>query len=382
MKYRKFGRLDWQASVLGFGCMRLPLTDPEDSSSIDEERASAMIYHAIEQGVNYLDSAYGYHHQQSERFLGKALQGGWRERVHLATKSPIWILENEGDFEKKLDEQLEKLQTSAVDHYLLHGLGADSWEKVKRLSVLKYAQKALDDGRVHSLGFSFHDEYKVFKEIVDSFDWTFCQIQYNYMDIQNQAGRRGLRYAASKGLAVVVMEPLLGGKLVKAPPLVQKVWQGAPIQRTPADWALQWLWDQPEVTVVLSGMNTLQQVQENLAIADRSAVGSLTTSEKALVTKVRSIYKSLSPIPCTQCEYCLPCPHGIAIPRNFAIYNEGAMYDALDQARGAYLRWMRPEERASECQNCDECEPKCPQHILISEWMPKVHAVLGEGQAY
>lgn len=382
MKYRKFGNLDWQASVLGFGCMRLPLTNREDPTSIDEEQATEMLHYAIGQGVNYLDSAYGYHRGQSERFLGKALAGGWRERVHLATKSPIWLLENESDFEKKLDEQLGKLQTSTIDHYLLHGLGADSWEKVQRLNVLTYAQKAFADGRVRSLGFSFHDNYQVFKKIVDAFDWAFCQIQYNYMDVANQAGRRGLQYAAAKGLAVVVMEPLLGGKLVKAPEPIQAVWATARVQRSPADWALQWLWNQPEVTVVLSGMSHIQQVQENIASAGRAEAGSLSSAEKNLVTRVRAVYKTLSPIPCTQCEYCLPCPNGVNIPRNFGIYNDGAMYGTVNEARGAYQRWLDPNERASECENCDECEPKCPQHILISDWLPKVHAVLGEGQAY
>ena len=382
MNYRKFGKLDWQASALGFGCMRLPRTSPDDAASIDEERAEAMVHYAIEQGVNYFDSAYGYHRGESERFLGRALQGGWRQRIHLATKLPVWLVETSGDFDQKLDEQLERLKTSQIDHYLFHALGADSWEKVKRLKLLKEAQKALADGRIASLGFSFHDKYKVFKEIVDAFDWTFCQIQYNYMDIANQAGRRGLQYAAAKGLAVVVMEPLLGGRLVKPPAPVQAVWDKAEVRRSPADWALQWLWDQPEVTVVLSGMGAMPQVEENIASASRSAAGSLSSAEHSLVTRVRSIYRKLSPIPCTDCGYCLPCPNGVAIPRNFAIYNEGAMYGTLDDSRGAYQHWLKPEERASACENCDECEPKCPQHIMISEWMPKVHAVLGEGQPY
>lgn len=382
MKYRKFGKLDWSASVLGFGCMRLPRRDSQDPASIDEEQATEMVHTAIEQGVNYFDTAYFYHRSQSERFLGRALQGGWRQRVHVATKSPVGSVESADDFQAKLDEQLDRLQVSQIDHYLLHGLSADSWARVQRLDLLKEAQKALDDGRIASMGFSFHDSFKVFREIVDAFDWTFCQIQYNYMDVANQAGRRGLRYAAEKGLAVVVMEPLLGGRLVKAPPAVQAVWDTARTPRTPAEWGLQWLWDQPEVTVVLSGMSELVQVQENIASASRSEIGSLKPSEKNLVARARAVYRNLSPIPCTQCGYCIPCPHGVAIPRNFGIYNDGAMYAAAEGARGAYQYWMKAEDRAANCEACHECESKCPQHIPISEWMPKVHAVLGEGQPY
>jgi predicted aldo/keto reductase-like oxidoreductase len=222
----------------------------------------------------------------------------------------------------------------------------------------------------------------MFKTIVDGTDlWTLCQFQYNYMNEDYQAGTKGLKYAAEKGLAVVVMEPLLGGKLANPPQPVADMWQGATQSRTPVEWALQWLWNKPEVSVALSGMSTMQHVIENVDSASRSAIGRLTEQELALIAQVRDKYDELCPIPCTQCNYCMPCPNGVNIPRNFATFNNGAMYNAFDDARRRYGRG--PEEvRASACIQCRQCEELCPQDILISEWMPIVHAVLGEGQSY
>jgi predicted aldo/keto reductase-like oxidoreductase len=382
MKYRKFGKLDWQVSALGFGCMRLP-TIEDDSAKIDEPEATRMLHYAIDHGVNYVDTAYPYHGGNSERFVGRALQGGYREKVKLATKLPCWLVEGAGDFDKLLSEQLEKLQTDHVDFYLLHGLNENRWPKMRDLGVIEWAEKMIADGRIRYLGFSFHDVYDVFKEIVDARDWTFCQIQYNYMDIDYQAGVKGLQYAASKGMAVVVMEPLLGGALVDPPPQIQAMWDSAAKERSAADWAFQWLWSQPEVSVVLSGMSAMQHVEENLASADASGVGTLTEDELALVEQVRAKFDELCPIPCTQCEYCMPCPNGVNIPRNFKTYNGGLIYDKLDQSRGIY-RWLSQSMNAGadKCIQCLECEEKCPQSILISEWMPVVHEVLGEGKPY
>jgi len=381
MQYRRFGKLDWRVSALGFGCMRLP-TIGGDSARIDEPEASRMLAYAIEHGVNYLDTAYPYHGGNSELFLGRFLKSGYRDKIRLATKLPCWKVESPDDFDKLLNEQLGKLQTDHVDFYLLHGLNRDRWPKMRDLGVLRWAERAIADGRIGHLGFSFHDKFAVLQEIVDAYDWTFCQIQYNYMDIENQAGTKGLQYAASKGLAVVIMEPLLGGKLVNPPASVQAIWDTAPRKRTPADWALQWLWNQPEVSVVLSGMSTMKQVQENVASAETSGINTLTGPELALFDQVRARYTQLSPIPCTRCEYCMPCPNGVDIPRVFAIYNEGVMYDKPDVARGTYRQWVPAENQASACLACLECEEKCPQRIPISEWMPVVHQVLGEGKPY
>ena len=379
MQYRKFGKLDWKPSALGFGCMRLPTTDPEDRTSIDEDLATQMVRYAIDHGVNYIDTAYPYHSGESERFVGRVLQDGYREKVHLATKMPMWAVDSKEALDRIFNEQLEKLQTDYIDFYLFHGLRRSRWETVQQFDMLRWAEKALADGRIRHLGFSFHDDFDAFKMIVDATDlWTFCQIQYNYMDINNQAGTKGLRYAASKGLAVVIMEPILGGRLVNPPQSVQDLWDGAPIQRKPADWALQWLWNQPEVSVVLSGMSTMQHVTENVESASNSGVDILAAEELAIVDRVRAKYEELCPIPCTKCEYCLPCSVELKIPNLFDILNRATMYNKFDEARRRYER-MSDEEKASACIQCRECEDKCPQSIPISEWMIVVHDVLGEG---
>ncbi len=380
MQYRQFGKLDWRVSALGFGCMRLPTEGSE--SEIDEPEATRMLRYAIDQGVNYVDTAYRYHDGSSEPFLARALQDGYREKVRVATKLPSWLVEEEGDFDRYLDEQMENLQVDYLDFYLLHALRKDWWHKLRDLGVREWAEGAIADGRIGHLGFSFHDDYDVFKEIVDEYDWTFCQIQYNYMDVEHQAGLKGLQYAASKGMAVVIMEPLLGGKLVDPPESIQALWARADEDRSPADWALQWLWHQSEVSVVLSGMSEMAHVEENVASADRSAVGALTADDMAVIEAVREKYEALCPIPCTQCGYCMPCPNDVDIPTNFKTYNQGSMYDKVDIARKTYNQFIKEEKRASACIQCGECEDKCPQRISISEWMPRVHAVLGEDQPY
>jgi len=379
MNYRQFGSLDWKVSALGFGCMRFPTENGNEA--IDEAEAAKMLRYAIDHGVNYIDTAYPYHGGNSEPFLGRALQDGYRERVRLATKLPSWKIKERKDFDRYLNEQLERLQTDQIDFYLLHTLQEKWWYKLRDLGVLEWAEKAQRDGRIDHLGFSFHDEYEVFEEIVDAYDWALCQIQYNYMDIETQAGTKGLHYAASKDLAVVIMEPLLGGRLVNPPEPVQEIWDEAPTSRTPADWALQWLWHQPEVSVVLSGMSTMRHVEENVASADASSIGSLTEEEQEIIARVRERYEALCPIPCTQCNYCMPCPHGVDIPRNFGIYNRGAMYDKPDHARRSY-GFLDEAKRASACVACLECEDQCPQSIPISDWMVHVHEVLGEGAPY
>jgi predicted aldo/keto reductase-like oxidoreductase len=382
MQYRKFGKLDWKTSALGFGCMRLPVIDGK-GGNIDQYKTDEMIHTAIEAGVNYFDTAYVYHDQQSEVALGKSLQGSYREKVRIATKSPVWLIREPADFDRLLDEQLKRLQVDTIDFYLLHALNQGSWADVQRLDLLRRAEAARADGRIGAIGFSFHDNLETFKKIVDGYDnWDFCQIQYNYMNTAVQAGTEGLKYAAAKGLAVVIMEPLLGGKLALDLPATRPVWDSAAQKRTPADWALQWLWDQPEVSLVLSGMSTLPQVQENIRSAGTSRAGSLTPAELDLFPQVRDIINGLGPIPCTYCEYCLPCPNGVNIPRNFDVYNQVAMYDALEDRRFEYKRWIPDPEKAAACIQCDECLSKCPQQIAISSWLPVVEDVLGLNHDY
>jgi predicted aldo/keto reductase-like oxidoreductase len=392
MQYRKFGNLEWQASALGFGCMRLPFIN-RDYAHIDEPEATRMIHYAIDRGVNYLDTAYNYHHGNSESFLGRALQGGYREKIRLATKQFPLAIKTAEDFDRLLNEQLAKLQTDYVDFYLLHGMNRRWWPRLRDLGVLEWAEGAIADGRIRHLGFSFHDDLSTFKEIVDAYDrWVFCQIQHNYMDVAYQAGTEGLRYAASRGLAIVIMGPLLGGWLTGAPQPVQAIWETANRKRTPADWGLQWLWNQPEVSVVLSGMSSMQQVEENIASAEASRVGALTQEELALVDRVREEYRGLSPIRCNTCGYCLPCPNDVDIPYNFKLYNDGVMYERDNpvRARGWY-RFMadgyegdfhQARGQASLCVQCGECEEQCPQELPISILLPIVHRVLGEGESY
>ncbi len=377
MKYRTFGQLGWQVSALGFGAMRLP-TIAGDPAQIDEPEATRMIRYAIDRGVNYFDTAYPYHQGNSERFLGRALQDGYRERIRLATKMPTWMVKSADDFDRYLDEQLERLQTPCLDLYLLHGLRAERWQAVRDLGVREWAERKIAEGKFKRLGFSFHDSFEAFCQILDEYDsWAMCQIQYNYMDEQHQAGVRGLRLAAERGLAVVVMEPLRGGLLAGPPPAsVQAIWDSASVRRTPADWALRWLWNQPEVTVVLSGMNTFQQVAENIASAEQAAVGALSADELALIGRVRDQYRALTPIPCTDCRYCQPCPNNVAIPRVFEFYNIAIVYNALERARQGYMRWLREEERADRCLECGECESKCPQGICIIEWLQQADRLL------
>jgi len=373
MNYRKFGKLDWEVSALGFGCMRFPVIDG-NSARIDEKLSAEMLYLAIDQGVNYIDTAYPYHGGQSEGFVGRTLQGSYRDKVKLATKLPSWKIEKTADFDFYLNEQLDRLRTDRIDFYLFHALDQQNWQNIESKGVLSWAEKAREDGRITHLGFSFHDEYPVFKTIVDAYeDWDFCQIQYNYMDQKYQAGRKGLEYAAERGLAVVIMEPLRGGRLVEPPSAVQTIWDEADVQRSAAEWSLQWLWDQPQVSVVLSGMSALEQVQENLASASRSGIGLLTEDELKMVDQVKYTYEGLALIPCTQCNYCMPCPEGVDIPRILQIYNDGIMYDKFEGSKLEYNIWVPAEAKGNNCVVCRECEDQCPQDIPISDWMARIH---------
>jgi predicted aldo/keto reductase-like oxidoreductase len=296
MEYRTFGRLDWRVSALGFGCARFPTRNGKEfDPEIDEAEAIAMLRYAIDRGVNYVDTAAIYHGGNSETVVGRALQDGYRARVRLADKCPVWQLQSGDDFDRLLDGQLAKLQTSHIDFYLMHGLDTKHWATVQSLGLLARAEAAVADGRLGCLGFSFHDKFEVFQEIIDSYGgWAFCQFIFNFLDTEKEAGARGLAYAAAKGLAVVVMEPVQGGKIARPPDAVQEVWRGAAGGRSPAALALQWVWDHPEVAVALSGMSTMQQVMENVASAERSAAARLTADELALLGRVREAYRSLT----------------------------------------------------------------------------------------
>jgi uncharacterized protein len=376
MQYRRLGRTGCRVSALGFGCMRLPVIGGDDGR-IDEAHAARLLHGAIERGVNYVDTAYPYHQGGSEPFVGRALQGAWRQQVILATKLPSWRVEKTADFDKFLDEQLQRLRTDRIDCYLVHSLKADWWHKLVGLGVLEFLERALKDGRIRYAGFSFHDELDVFKQIVDAYDWHFCQIQYNYMDEETQAGTRGLDYAAGRGLGIVVMEPLRGGALAaKAPEDIRALWDTSPVRRTPAEWALRWIWDRPEIGVVLSGMNSRDQVEENCRIAHEGLPGSLLPAERELIGRVRDRYRERIQVPCTACGYCLPCPQGVNIPRIFALYNDGFIFGSHAWACIMYTQVSNAAEMASNCVACGQCEEACPQGIEIIAKLRQSHARL------
>jgi predicted aldo/keto reductase-like oxidoreductase len=328
--------------------------------------------------VNYVDTAYPYHGGQSEIVVGKALRDGYRDKVKLATKLPTWQITCAEDFDRLLDEQLKKLDTTHIDFYLLHALGKSRWhEFVLKYDLLGRAEAALADGRIRHLGFSFHDDFDAFEEIANGYDhWDFCQIQYNYMDTESQAGTRGLKLAAAKGLAVVVMEPLLGGRLADPPRDIRVTMESFAVRRSPAEWAFQWLWDQPEVTVVLSGMSDLRQVEENLRFAEASRIHAFNEADQALIARIRELYNARTVIPCTKCGYCMPCPNGVNIPGNFELFNYAHSFDDVASARFRYQFALAEAERSGSCIACGVCEEQCPQKIPIAEWMPKVSALL------
>lgn len=373
--------------MLGFGAMRLPLAGT-DRADVDEPEATRMVRYAIDHGVNYLDSAWGYHSGNSERILGRILKDGYRDRVRLATKLPARDIDTAQDFDRIFNEQLERLQTEKLDFYLLHGMNRYLWPKVRDLGILHWAEDKMAQGKFDHLGFSFHDNYETFKEIVDAYDnWTLAQIQYNYMDTdftgRRGPGRRGVEYAVDKGLALVIMEPLRGGNLAKRVPApIAEIFESAVHKRTPAEWGLLWVWNQPEISVVLSGMNTMEQVVENITIADHSEPGYLTTDELILIGKAREAYEKLSPIPCTGCNYCMPCPNSVEIPSIFRIYNETKFYENSQMGRNRYQGrgGLKEEERADRCLECGACMEVCPQNIPIPEWLKKAHFLLGTEQ--
>jgi predicted aldo/keto reductase-like oxidoreductase len=373
MKYRKFGKLDWEVSALGFGAMRLPI-HRGNSKNIDEPEAIKMIRHSIDNGVNYVDTAYPYHQGQSEYLVGKALKDGYREKVKLATKMPSWNINTYEDFDKYLNEQLEKLQTTYIDFYLLHALGKNYWPKLKELDVFEWAEKAKKDGRIEYLGFSFHDEYEVFNEILDDANkFTFCQIQLNYMDTEYQAGIKGLKLAAEKGLAVVIMEPIKGGKLAVTPPKeVQEIWDKTDSNRSPAEWALQWVWNHPEVSVVLSGMSIMKHVEENIEFADRSGPGILSNNELSIIEEVKLAYLNLGFVGCTACRYCMPCPHRVDIPTILGLYNEYYMSGQSDEVKKKYWEQINDKTHSSNCVSCGICEEQCPQTLPIRKFMGEI----------
>ena len=378
------GSLKWEVSALGFGCMRLP---PRKLNRLraETDKSIELIRYGIDLGINYIDTAWPYHLGDSEKILGKALKDGYREQVHLVTKLPMFIITNPNQFDSYLKTQMKRLQTDHIDAYLFHALNQGQFNKIKKLGLINKMENAKKEGLIDNIGFSFHDTLPVFKEIIDYYAWDITQIQYNYMDTSVQATSEGLSYAASKGIAVVVMEPLKGGTLVNPPREALSIMNSADRRRTPADWALQFLWNKPEVSVVISGMNSKKMIQENCESADNSGVNSLTKSEIDIINKLTEEFRKKIAVPCTACSYCMPCPQGVNIPQNFACLNNVKLeksrfrrimtrrtYRKLENKK-AKVSHTNPNGNAKLCNKCGVCVTKCPQKIEIPKELEKVN---------
>lgn len=388
MQYREFGSTGLKMSALGLGCMRLP-TVKFIPQKVDTKKAIKLIRSAIDMGVNYIDTAYLYHFGGSEKVLGIALQDGYREKVHLVTKLFMPMVRKEEDFDRFLNLQLERLKTDHVDTYLFHMLNKEYFEKLKKLKLIDKMLQAKSEGKIKYIGFSFHDTLPVFKEIVDFYDWDMVQIQYNYMDTAIQATTEGMKYAASKNMAVVIMEPVKGGQLANPPQEAKAVMAKSKVTRTAVDWALQYLWDLPEVSVVLSGMGSMKMLEENCNSADNSGINTLSIDDHATIDELVKIYRKNIIVPCTACQYCMNCPYGVNIPQNFALLNNVSMEKSL------LMKWLlkrsyrklakkpgklnhdKTNGYATLCTQCGACVPKCPQGINIPEELKKVDAALG-----
>ena len=371
MKYFDFN--GQKISRLGFGCMRFP-TDKD--GKIDEEQSLAMLHEAYQAGVNYYDTAWGYHDEGSEPFVGKFLSQIDRSKVFVATKLPCWLVKTRADMDTFLNAQLERLQTDHIDYYLLHALNKRTWKAMQELGVLEFLEAARASGKIRYIGFSFHDDYATFARIIEAWDWDFTQIMLNYLDTDYQAGLKGFRLAVSKNMGVISMEPLRGGKLVKqVPPEVEQVWEKAGNTQTPLERALTWVWDKPECTLLLSGMSTMQHVRENIALSQEAKANVLSDKDQLIYDKARKAYLGRIPYLCSECRYCLPCPYGVDIPANLGQYAEGMMFGDLEGNKEAYLSFVPEQARADQCVQCGECLSKCPQQIDIPKWMKTIKEI-------
>ena len=364
MKYRNFGKLGIQGSAFGLGCMRFNGA-PSGDSIIDEQKAISLIRRAIDGGVTYIDTAYVYLDKTSEIVVGKALRDGYREKVTIATKVPIEEVHNRADLEAVFAKELEKLQTDHIDFYLMHALNKKKWEAFKAIGAPEFFTDLKKEGKIRFKCFSFHGPYDEYEYIINDYDWDMVQIQYNFMDVENQAGTKGLELAGRLGIPVVIMEGLLGGRLSKAPDYVQSLYNAFPVKRTPVEWAFRWLCNHPEIATVLSGCNEAEQIDDNLRIFDTVEPGIMPKEELQLMDKVREAYLSRIKIGCTGCRYCMPCPNGVNIPDIFSVWNNQSLYNTNPKEDWGMKMILKHDQTAEHCVECGACEAACPQHLPI-----------------
>ena len=377
MKYRELGKDKVKVSQLGFGCMRFPIIG-KDTKNIDKEATREMLKYAVDNGVNYIDTAFPYHGGMSEEVVGEILNSeNLRDKVFLTSKLSLWMVESPNKMDAFLDDQLKRTKQNYFDFYLIHALDKGGWQKVKDYKALDFLDKAKKEGKIKYTGFSFHDEsVDVFKEIVDSYDWDLVQIQYNYLDENYQAGREGLEYCASKGIDCVIMEPLKGGNLAnKLPSAAEKEFKKADNNSSYASWSFKWLLNQANVKVILSGMGALSEVKDNIDSASKFDVNELTKEDSTIINNVVNLINNTKRIDCTNCKYCLPCPQGVLIPKTFELFNKYHYYDSLIDKQGIkdkYKSSLTADESASACVECGKCETLCPQHLKIMDLLKQV----------
>ena len=381
MKYRKFRCLDRETSLLGMGAMRFPA---KEDGSVDVEASIQLLRSAVDKGVNYIDTAYSYYGGDSERIIGEAMKDGYRERVIIADKLPVWEVEKEEDVRKLFDVHFERLDMDYIDMYLVHNIIPSNWEKTKKYNVLPFLAQMKKEGRIGHIGFSFHGDFDLLKEVLDYFDWEFCQIQLNYVDKNEQATLEGLEYARRKGVDVIVMEPLKGGKITgDVPDSVQAIWDEAiaageiPADRSRVEWAFKWVASQPGVTHILSGMSNMQQLNDNVELFSKEDIDQISDVEEAFLDRVAAEFNGMIPYQCTACEYCLPCPSGVGIPDVIDYLNNWIAYGKNPNILFEYIDWM-DDKHASSCTHCGACEKKCPQGLPISDIMKKAEEEFGQ----
>ena len=377
MEYNVFGSTESMASRFGMGCMRLPRMKTDDGSYIiDENESIKMIRYAVDNGVNYFDTAYSY--PGSEVLLGKALSGGYREKVMISTKCPIWEVNSYYDYQRLFNEELDRLQTNYIDVYIFHNVHRDMWERIKATDGLRFMEQLKADGRIRQFGFSCHGEFDFFKELVDAYAWDTCTIQLNILDQNHQAGVKGLKYAAEKGISVVIMEPLKGGDLLGNPPEeVYRLIEEYHEKRSLVEWAFRWIYNQKEARVILSGASSMEQLKDNIRIFKESKPAVMSEQDIELINKIKEIYDSKVKVGCTGCGYCMPCPQRVNIPDIFKVYNDVAMSPWTEYGRTFYSLVATSTGRdASNCIECGVCEGKCPQGISIISHLKDAHELM------